>query len=80
MKYTGTFTVPENFNFTREGVTSFLRPTIAEQVRRTHKTRIFIANGLDSIRLNSLLALGNPGIVVVGESVYIDPTKFDTTR
>ncbi len=80
MKYTNTFVVPENFNFSQEQITGFLMPTIHEQARRVHKTRIFLAEGVNSTTLNSLLALGNPGISAIGDVVYIDPTRFDRTR
>lgn len=80
MKYTNTFVVPENFNFSQEQITGFLMPTIHEQARRVHKTRIFLAEGVSSTTLNTLLALGNPGISVIGDVVYIDPTRFDRTR
>jgi trimethylamine:corrinoid methyltransferase-like protein len=80
LKYTNTFVVPENFNFTREQIMGFLLPTIREQARRLHKTRIFIADNVSSIAANSILALQNPGIIVIGDSVYVDPTKFDGAR
>ncbi len=80
LKYTNTFIVPENFNFTREQVIGFLMPTIREQARRVHKTRIFLADNIGSVAANSLLALQNPGIIVVGDIVYVDPTKFDGSR
>jgi cell division protein FtsI/penicillin-binding protein 2 len=80
LKYTNTFIVPENFNFTREQVIGFLMPTIREQARRIHKTRIFLADNVGSVATNSLLALQNPGIIVVGDVVYVDPTKFDGSR
>jgi len=80
LKYTNTFLVPENFDFTREQVVGFLMPTIREQARRVHKTRIFLAENVSSVAVNSLLALQNPGIIVVGDVVYVDPTKFDGSR
>jgi len=80
LKYTNTFIVPENFNFSREQIIGFLTPTIREQSRRLYKTRIFLAEGVDSTTLNSVLALGNPGISVIGDVVYVDPTKFDSAR
>jgi len=80
LKYTNTFIVPENFNFSREQIMGFLAPTVREQAHRLYKTRIFLAEGVNSTTLNSILALGNPGVTVIGDVVYLDPTKFDTTR
>lgn len=80
LKYTNTFVVPENFNFTREQIIGFLLPTVREQARRLHKTRIFLADGVSSVAINSILALQNPGIIVIGDIVYVDPTKFDGSR
>lgn len=80
LKYTNTFTVPENFNFTREQIVGFLMPTVREQARRIHKTRIFLADNVSSVATNSLLALQNPGIIVIGDTVYLDPTRFDGAR
>lgn len=80
LKYTNTFIVPENFNFSREQIIGFLTPTVREQARRLHKTRIFLAEGVNSNTLNTILALGNPGISVIGDVVYVDPTKFDRSR
>lgn len=80
LKYTNTFIVPENFNFSREQIIGFLTPTVREQARRLHKTRIFLAEGVNSNTLNTILALGNPGISVIGDVVYADPTKFDRAR
>ncbi len=80
LKYTNTFIVPENFNFSREQIIGFLTPTVREQARRLHKTRIFLAEGVNSNTLNTILALWNPGISVIGDVVYLDPTKFDRSR
>lgn len=80
LKYTNTFIVPENFNFSREQIIGFLTPTVREQARRLYKTRIFLAEGVNSNTINTLLALGNPGISVIGDVVYVDPTKFDRSR
>ena len=80
LKYTNTFIVPENFNFSREQIVGFILPTVHEQAHRLYKTRIFLAEGVSSTTLNSLLALQNPGISVIGDTVYLDPTKFDTAR
>lgn len=44
MKYTNTFTVPSDFNFSREQITGFLKPTLHEQTRRVYKTRILLAS------------------------------------
>lgn len=80
LKYTNTFVVPDNFNFTREQITGFLMPTIREQARRIHRTRIFLADNVSSVATNSLIALQNPGIVIIGDIVYVDPTRFDGSR
>lgn len=80
LKYTDTFVVPDNFNLSREQVIGFLKPTVHEQVRRLHKTRIFLASDVDSTTLNSILALQNPGILAIGDTLYVDPTRFDRTR
>jgi stage V sporulation protein D (sporulation-specific penicillin-binding protein) len=80
LKYTNTFVVPENFNFSREQIIGFLTPTVREQARRMYKTRIFLAEWLNSTAINNLLALWNPGISVLWDVVYVDPTKFDSTR
>ena len=80
LKYTNTFVVPDNFNFTRDQIISFLMPTVREQARRLHKTRIFLADNVSSIDSNRLLALQNPGIIIIGDTVYVDPTRFDGSR
>lgn len=80
LKYTNTFIVPENFNFSREQIIGFLTPTVREQARRLYKTRIFLAEGVNSNTINTLLSLGNPGLSVIGDVVYVDPTKFDRSR
>lgn len=80
LKYTNTFIVPENFNFSREQIIGFLMPTVREQARRLYKTRIFLAEGVNSNTINTLLGLGNPGLSVIGDVVYVDPTKFDRSR
>lgn len=80
LKYTNTFIVPENFNFSREQIIGFLTPTIREQARRLYKTRIFLAKDINSNTINTLLSLGNPGLSVIGDIVYVDPTKFDRSR
>lgn len=35
---------------------------------------------MTSVAANSILALQNPGILIIGDTVYVDPTKFDTSR
>lgn len=80
LKYTGTYIVPESFNFSREQVVGFLLPTIREQARRVHKTRIFLADNVDSVATNRISALQNPGIIIVGDTVYVDPTKFNSSQ
>ena len=80
LKYTNTYIVPESFNFTREQVMGFLLPTIREQARRYYKTRIFLADNVSSTETHALLSLQNPGIILIGDTVYVDPTRFDTTR
>jgi hypothetical protein len=80
LKYTNTFIVPDNFAFTRDQITGFLMPTIREQARRLHKTRIFLADNVSSVDTNTLLALQNPGIIIIGDTVYADPTRFDGSR
>lgn len=46
MKYANTFVIPENFDFTREKIIDFLRPTIHEQVNRKFKSRILLTESV----------------------------------
>lgn len=80
MKYTNTFTMPENFIFSKESILAFIAPTVHEQSHRLHKTRIALASGVSAQDMDKLSALLNPGIFIVGDSVYVDPTRFDTSR
>ena len=80
LKYTNTFAAPEKFNFTRDNIVSFLTPTIHEQTHRINKTRIFLADNVSSAVINTLQSIGNPGILIVGDTVYVDPTRFDASR
>ncbi len=80
LKYTNVYTTPENFNFTRESIEAFLRPTVHEQVNRRFKTRILLAQGLSTPVINSVLSFNYPGLSFLGDALYIDPTRFDTSR
>lgn len=80
LKYTNTYTVPEKFDFSRESILRFLLPTTREQVHRVYKTRIFLADNVSTEAINAISALQNPGIIIGGDVVYVDPTRFDRTR
>lgn len=80
MKYTNMFTMPENFIFSKESILAFIAPTVREQAHRIHKTRIALASGISAQDMDKLIALQNPGIIVLGDSVYVDPTRFETSR
>lgn len=59
---------------------AFITPTIREQVRRIYKTRIFLADSLSSVAVATLTTLQNPGLTIIGDVVYVDPTRFDHSR
>lgn len=80
MKYTNTFVPPENFIFTKEFITNFIAPIVKEQSHRVYKTRILLADMQNPQTLNAVIALQNPGISILGEGVYVNPTLFDRTR
>lgn len=80
LKYTNVYTVPPDFAFSREAIQNFITPTIREQTRRVYKTRIFLADDLTAQSIAVLQSLQNPGLILVGDAVYIDPTRFDRTR
>ncbi len=80
MKYTNTFTMPDNFTFSKESILAFIAPVIHEQSHRVYKTRISIASGVSAQDIDKLSALQNPGIIGVGDTVFIDPTRFDKSR
>jgi len=80
MKYTNTFTMPENFIFSKESILAFIAPTVREQSHRLYKTRIGLASGISAQDMDRLSALQNPGIIILGDSVYVDPTRFDSSR
>jgi cell division protein FtsI/penicillin-binding protein 2 len=65
LKFTNNYTLPENFSFSKDVIIDFLTPTVREQVNRVYKTRILFATNLSGEVINALLAIGNPGIVVV---------------
>lgn len=44
MKYTNTFTMPENFTFSKEAIVAFIAPVVSEQSHRKFKTRISLAS------------------------------------
>lgn len=69
-----------NFAFEKEYIINFLLPTIQEQVYRKYKTRIFLASDIGPDTVAALSALENPGIIIEGENVYVDPTRYDATR
>lgn len=80
IKYTNTFITPLNFDFSRESIMSFIAPTVREQAHRIYKNRIFLAADVSSTVINTLLLLQNPGLNIIGDSVYVDPIRFDRTR
>lgn len=80
MKYTNTFTMPEDFTFSKESILAFIAPVVREQSHRVYKTRISIASGVSAQDMDKLLALQNPGVVGVGDAVFIDPMRFDKSR
>jgi cell division protein FtsI/penicillin-binding protein 2 len=80
LKYTNTFITPPKFDFSRDSIMSFITPTVREQVHRIYKTRIFLADNLSALATSTLTALQNPGITLVGDTAYVDPTKFDHSR
>lgn len=80
LKYANTYIVPEKFDFSRESVMAFIAPTVREQTHRIYKTRIFLAQNVSTEALSLVASLQNPGIVIVGDTVYVDPTRFDRTR
>ena len=80
MKYTNTFVPPETFLFTREFITNFIAPTVKEQSHRVYKSRILLVDQQTPQVINAVLALQNPGIAVIGEAVYVNPTLFDRAR
>lgn len=80
LKYTNTYITPPNFDFTRESIIAFIAPTVKEQTRRIYKTRIFLSQGLSSETISALVGLQNPGLVVIGDTAYVDPTRFDRSR
>ncbi len=44
MKYTNTYTMPENFTFSKESILAFISPVVHEQSHRVYKTRISLAS------------------------------------
>lgn len=80
LKYTNTFIPPESFQFTKEYITAFIAPTVKEQSHRTYKTRILLADMQTPQTLNTIIALQNPGIAVIGEAVYVNPVLFDHSK
>jgi cell division protein FtsI/penicillin-binding protein 2 len=80
MKYTNVFVTPDNFSFTKEQILAFIAPTVHEQTNRIHKTRILLADHLSAQELNTIIGLGNSGISIIGEAVYVNPDRFDRTR
>ncbi len=80
MKYTNTYTMPPDFIFSKESILSFIAPVVREQSHRMYKTRISLASWVSVQDLDKLLALQNPGIVVIADGVFIDPTRFDKSR
>lgn len=80
LKYTNTYIVPDKFDFSRESVMAFIAPTVREQTHRIYKTRIFLAENVSTDALNILSSIQNPGIIIVGDTVYVDPTHFDRSR
>lgn len=80
LKYANTYIVPDKFDFSRDSVMSFIAPTVREQTHRVYKTRIFLAENVSAEALAVLTSIQNPGIVVGGDTVYVDPTRFDRSR
>ncbi len=80
LKYTNTYIVPDKFDFSRDSVMAFIAPTVREQTHRIYKTRIFLAENVSDEALAVLSSIQNPGIITVGDTVYVDPTHFDHSR
>ena len=80
MKYTSNYALPENFDFSRDRVIDFITPTLHEQTHRIYKTRILLASHITQSEADILMATINPGIIIIGDSVYVDPTRFDSSR
>jgi hypothetical protein len=80
MKYTNIFTMPENFIFSKESILAFITPTVHEQTHRVNKTRIALASSVSAQDMDKITALQNPGIIVLGDSVYVDPTRFEASK
>jgi|GEM_PF-1005421 len=80
MKYTNTYTMPVDFIFSKESILAFIAPVIREQSHRINKTRISLASSVSAQDINRLLALQNPGIIIIADGVFVDPTRFDASR
>lgn len=77
MKYTNVYELPENFSIQKDFVSDFIRPVIHEQTHRIYKTSIEIMTWILGSDMNTLIALNNPGVKIIGDGVYLDPTLFD---
>ena len=74
--YTDNYELAADFRFDEQSIKVLLMPTIREQVNRRYKTRIFLEGDLNQDMLAELKNLDNNGIVVEGDTAYMDPTVF----